>query len=127
LDVFQKFGPKVQTYPCGTQGKQMWIWNITDGTVRSNSSGKCLIVQPELEVWAGPLSGGSQAVVLLNRADNGSESITVKWNDIGFPVDHSALVRDLWARKDIGIFTGNYTSPKIDSNAVMMLNITLTK
>ncbi len=41
--------------------------------------------------------------------------------------DHSAIVRDLWARKVIGIFTGNYTSPKIDSHAVMILNITLTK
>ncbi len=89
--------------------------------------GQYLTIKPELEVWAGPLSGGSQAVVLFNRADNGSQEITVKWSDIGFAVDHSAVVRDLWARKDIGIFTGNYTSPKIDSHAVMMLNITLTK
>jgi hypothetical protein len=51
----------------------------------------------------------------------------VKWSDIGFPVDHPATVRDLCARKDIGIFTGNYTLPKIDSHAAMMLNIILTK
>jgi hypothetical protein len=51
----------------------------------------------------------------------------VKWSDTGFPVDHPAVVRDLWTRKDIGILTGNYTSPKIDSHAAMMLNITLTK
>ncbi len=84
-------------------------------------------MKPELEVWAGPLLGGSQAVVLLNLADNGSEAITVKWSDIGFPVDHSATIRDLWAHQDLGVFIGNYTSPKIDSHAVMMLNITLTK
>jgi hypothetical protein len=30
---------------------------------------------------------------------------------IGFPVDHSALLRDLWARKDYGTFIGNYASP----------------
>jgi hypothetical protein len=105
----------------------MWIWNTTDATLRSKYNGQCLTVQQELEVWAGPLSGGSQAVVLLNRGDTGSEQITVKWTDIGFPPDHSALVRDLWARKDVGIFTGSYTSPNIDSHAVMMLNITLTK
>jgi alpha-galactosidase len=78
-------------------------------------------------VWAGPLSGGSQAVVLLNRGDSNSEQITVNWTDISFPVDHSAVVRDLWAHKDIGTFTGSYTSPNIDPHAVMMLNITLTK
>jgi hypothetical protein len=105
----------------------MWIWNETDGTVRSKSSDECLTVPLELEVWAGPLSGGSQAVVLLNRGDSNNEQITVNWSDIGFPVDHSAVVRDLWAHKDLGIFTGNYTSPNIDSHAVMMLNITLTK
>jgi alpha-galactosidase len=85
------------------------------------------MVQQELEIWAGPLSGGSQAVVLLNRGDGGSSQITVNWKDIGFPTDHSAVVRDLWARKDIGTFTGSYTSPDIDPHAVMMLNITLTK
>ena len=105
----------------------MWIWNAADGTVRSKHNDECLTTQPELEVWADPLSGGSQAVVLLNRGNSGSEQITVKWTDIGFPVDHPAAIRDLWAQKDIGIFTGNYTSPKIDAHAVMMFNITLTK
>jgi len=85
-----------------------------------------LVVKPELEIWAGPLSGGSQAIVLFNRADNGSAEITVKWSDIGFSADRPAKVRDLWAHQDLGVFTGNYTSPKIDSHSVMMLNITLT-
>jgi alpha-galactosidase len=78
-------------------------------------------------VWTGLLSGGSQAVILLNRGNGDNEPITVKWSDIAFPVDHSALVRDLWARKDLGIFTGSYTSPNIPSHGVIMLNITLTK
>ena len=84
-------------------------------------------LKAELEVWAGPLVDGSQAVVLLNRANFGSEPITVKWTDIGFPADHVALVRDLWAGKDLGSFTGNYTSPNIDHHSVMMLKITLSK
>ncbi|CAF4603781.1 unnamed protein product, partial [Rotaria socialis] len=103
-----------------------WLWSPNDGTVRSKHNGECLTLKANLEVWAGPLVNGSHAVVLLNRNDFGSESITVNWKDIGFPVDHSAVVRDLWARKDIGTFTGNYTSPKIDHHSVMMLNITLT-
>ncbi len=120
-------GPNIIAFSCYAQDKQIWSWNETDKTIRSKPRGQYLTVKPEVEIWAGPLAGGSQAVVLLNLADNGSEAITVKWSDIGFPVDHSALVRDLWARKDIGIFTGSYTSPNIDSHAVMMLKITLTK
>jgi alpha-galactosidase len=120
-------GPNIIAFSCYGQDKQIWSWNETDKTLRSKPMGQYLTVKPEVEIWAGPLTGGSQAVVLLNLADNGSEAITVKWSDIGFPIDHSALVRDLWARKDIGIFTGSYTSPNIDSHAVMMLNITLTK
>jgi hypothetical protein len=127
LDVYRSIGPNVNAYLCNKQDNQAWIWNSTGGTVRSKHNGYCLALKPELEVWAGPLSDGSQAVVLLNRANNGSEPIFVKWSDIGFAVDHPAIVRDLWARKDIGTFTGNYTSPNIDHHSVMMLKITLTK
>jgi hypothetical protein len=66
-------------------------------------------------------------VVLLNRGDSDSEQIRVNWTDIGFPIDHPATIRDLWAHEDLGTFTGSYTSPNINSHAVMMLNITLTK
>jgi len=125
--VYASYGRVVVAYACKKYETYMWIWNAIDKTVRSKSNGECLTVPLELEVWAGPLSGGSQAVVLLNRGNNDNEQITVKWTDIGFPVDHSAVVRDLWTHKDIGVFTGNYTSPNIDSHGVMMLNITLTK
>ncbi len=127
MEVHNSYGPSVYALICTGHLNQRWIWNETDGTVKSESSNQCLTVPLELEVWAGPLLGGSQAVVLLNRGGSGSEVITVKWTDIGFPADHSAVVRDLWARKDVGTFAGSYTSPKIDSHSVMMLNITLTK
>ncbi len=127
MEVHNSYGPSVYALICTKHVNQRWIWNAEDGTLKSESSNECLTVPWELETWAGPLSGGSQAVVLINRSGNGSEEITVKWSDIGFPPDHPAMVRDLWAHKDIGIFTDHYTSPKIDSHAVMMLNITLTK
>jgi hypothetical protein len=125
--VYNFDGPNVDAYSCNQQDNQAWIWSSTDGTVRSKHNDECLTSISELEIWAGPLSDGSQAVVLLNRGDSGSEPITVQWSDINFPVDHSAVVRDLWARKDIGTFIGNYTSPNIDPHAVMMLKITLIK
>jgi hypothetical protein len=73
------------------------------------------------------LTGGSQAVVLLNRGTVGSESITVKWTDIGFPANKAANVGDLWAHKNLGLYRGSFTSPYIDFQSAMMLNITLTE
>ena len=35
------------------------------------------------------------------------------------------VVRDLWKRKDIGTFTGSFTSPAIDPHSVMMFKISL--
>ena len=127
LELYNTYGPNLDVLTCSGQVGQTFVWNNTDGTIRTKSNGPCLSVRQELEVWAGPLSDGSQAVVLLNRADTGSEPITVHWSDIGYPVDHSAVVRDLWQRKDLGTFTGNYTSPNIESHSVMMLKISPTK
>jgi hypothetical protein len=127
FDVYNSIGPNVDTYPCNRRVNQNWMWNETDRTIRSKPTGKCLTVPLELEIWAGPLKGGSQAVVLLNRGVTDNEQITVKWTDIGFPADHPALVRDLWAHQDLGIFTDHFTSSNIASHGAMMLNITLTK
>jgi hypothetical protein len=117
----------VDTFVCNEQDNQKWIWNATDGTVRNKHKDECLTVPLELEVWAGPLSDGSQAVLLFNRGDSNNDQITVKWSDIGFPVDHPAVVRDLWNRIDYGVFTGSYTSTNINSHAAIMLKITPIK
>ncbi|CAF3158558.1 unnamed protein product [Rotaria sp. Silwood2] len=120
-------GPNIDAHTCDKQDYQQWLWNVTDGTVRTKHDGQCLTVLQELEVWAGPLSDHSQVVVLLNRGNSGSETITVKWTDIGFSNDQAAIVRDLWARKDLGIFTGSFTSPNINYHSVIMLKITPTR
>jgi len=41
------------------------------------------------EVWARELQGGNRAVALLNRAAT-PQSITVKWEDLGYPAHLSA-------------------------------------
>jgi hypothetical protein len=127
LALYRSVGPHVNAYSCNTEDGQAWIFDLTDGTVRNKLNGQCLTVEPELEIWADPLSNGSQAVLLFNRGNTGSEPITVQWSDIGFSIDQSAVVRDLLARKDLGTFTGSYTSPNIDHHAVMMLKITPNK
>ena len=120
-------GPNVDAYPCNQGANQVWIWNSTVQTFQSQYTKEYLTFRPQLEIWASQLSNSSQAVLLFNRANNGSEPLTVQWKDIGLPEDHSATVRDLWTREDLGIFTGNYTSPNIDYHSVMMLKITPTK
>ncbi len=127
LALYNFIGPHVNAYSCNTQDDQAWIFNLTDGTITNKLNNQCLEVEAELEVWSGSLSNGSQAVLLFNRGNTGSEPITVKWNDIQFPLDQSALVRDLLTHKDLGIFTGSYTSPNINYHEVMMLKITPTK
>ena len=122
--MFNVVGHNVDVYTCNKQENQVWIWSSTDATLRSKHNDECLTVVAEIEVWAGPLHDGSQAVVLFNRAHTGSEQITVHWSDIGFLTDQAAAVRDLWSHTDIGIFTGSYTSANIDSHSSMMLKIT---
>jgi alpha-galactosidase len=54
-----------------------------------------------------PLADGSKAVGLFNRSGSGLP-IRVRFGAIG--AGHSALVRDLWARKDLGTFAEMYTA-----------------
>ena len=127
LDVHNFTGPNVEAYPCNGGPNQVWTWNSADQTLLSKSAEKFLTYKPQLEIWAGPLSDGSQAVLLFNRVDSGSSPITVQWTDIGFSATQQALVRDLWQHNDVGTFTGSYTSPSINAHAVQMLKITPSK
>ncbi|HUI41186.1 MAG TPA: glycoside hydrolase family 27 protein, partial [Terriglobia bacterium] len=69
------------------------------------------------EVWAKPLADGSVAALLMNRGED-AEKITVSLKDIG--LGSSATVRDLWARKDLGSFTGSFTSSVPRHGAVLV-------
>ena len=51
------------------------------------------------------ISDNSYAVMLLNRG-NKKQKMIARWNEIGLP-EGEALVRDIWKRKDLGIFN-NY-------------------
>ena len=47
--------------------------------------GKKMKTMGTSEIWAGPLSDGSKAVILLNRGNNTAQTdITVEWSDIGW-------------------------------------------
>jgi alpha-galactosidase len=75
----------------------------------------------DLEVWAKQLQDGSRAVILLNRGAT-EASIAANWQDLGYPAHLSAAVRDLWAHRDLGRFTGKY-SASVPAHAVVMVTV----
>lgn len=73
-----------------------------------------------LEVWSKKLQGyGNRAVVLLNR-ESRPANITVKWSDTNLA--DAALVRDLWARENLGLSVSSYTA-EVPSHGVVMLKV----
>jgi alpha-galactosidase len=74
-----------------------------------------------LEVWAKQLKDGSRAVVLFNRGGT-EEKITAAWDALGYPDHLAASVRDLWQHKDLGKFTGKFSS-SVASHSVVMVTV----
>jgi len=70
------------------------------------------------EVWAGPLSDHSVAVILLN-SDNKTQHVTAHFSDIG--LKGTASVRDLWAHEDQGTATDSITKSVESHSAVMLV------
>jgi alpha-galactosidase len=85
------------------------------------SQGQRIVKNGDLEVWAKTLSDGSRAVILFNRGAAESD-VSVAWEEIGYPSHLQAKVRDLWAHKDAGSFTGSY-SAKVGSHSIVMVKI----
>jgi alpha-galactosidase len=76
----------------------------------------------ELEVYAGPLSDKTLAVILLNRSAV-SANITAQWAEIGLAADIKATVRDLWRHENVGTFSESY-SATVEPHGVVMVKIT---
>jgi len=88
--------------PLGREGRRVW----KDG---------------DLEIWSKPMQDGSRALVLLNRGES-SREITVSWEQIGYPAHLDAAVRDLWAHKELGKFTGKFSAP-VESHGVVTVRV----
>jgi len=71
------------------------------------------------EVWAKPLSGSARAVILFNRG-SAAAPVTVKWEQIGLAPGVEAQVRDLWAKKNMGLFKGLFTARVAPHDVVMI-------
>ena len=75
------------------------------------------------QVWAGPLSGGSVAVILLNLDDSNTATITTDFNTIGLHQFQQASARDLWLHKDAGVMSGK-VSGSVPPHGVVMYKLT---
>jgi alpha-galactosidase len=75
----------------------------------------------DLEVWSKQLQDGSRAVLLLNRGSS-QQTVTATWEQIGYPGNVSAAVRDLWAHKGVGKFTGKFSAP-VESHGVVVVTV----
>jgi alpha-galactosidase len=75
-----------------------------------------------LETWVKPLADGSKAVILFNRGSEESP-MEVEWKDIGIFPGASAVVRDLWARKDVATTTTSY-KVRVGGHDVAFLRVT---
>jgi alpha-galactosidase len=67
--------------------------------------GRKVLDRGPYEVWMKPLVDGSRAVIFFNRGTEAAP-IRVTWEQLGLSPNGTAQVRDLWAQKDRGAFTG---------------------
>jgi alpha-galactosidase len=86
---------------------------------RLGLQGHRVTAQGPLEVWAKQLSDGSKAVGLFNRGE-GSMPITAYFKDLG--VGETAVVRDLWNRKDLETFKEAFTA-EVPTHGVIMIRV----
>ena len=121
LDLYNSKTSNIGTHYCNGEESQKWEYNEEEHTFKS--MGKCLstAATPETtEVWAGNLSDGSKAVLLLNRASFETE-VKINWHELYLKTSN-ATVRDLWAKKDLGVFKDGY-SITLSSHESQLLKI----
>jgi len=87
---------------------------------RAGIQGHRVAEEGPLEVWVKPLADGSKAVGLFNR-EGAPLPVTVSFCDAGLPA--SVQLRDLWARKDLGVFQESFTAT-VPRHGVVMLKAT---
>lgn len=79
------------------------------------------------EVWSKPLANSKWAAILYNNEIlpfGDSTNVTLSFDAThlpGWPGSSTANLRDLWAHKDLGTFSGSYTVNLAPHHCVMLL------
>jgi alpha-galactosidase len=71
------------------------------------------------EIWSKPLSGGSKALAIFNRAKEDA-NVKVPWAELG--INSKSQVRDLWEHKAVKVDAAEY-SVTIPGHGVVMLRV----
>ena len=74
-----------------------------------------------LQVWSKPLADGTFAVALFNRSEN-TASIHASWQSVGVTTPLGE-VRDLWQRKDLGVFHTGF-SAEVPPHDTVVIKVT---
>ena len=82
-------------------------------------AGRPVVHTPEYDVWLRPLTDGSWAIALFNRTWEERE-IAADFKTLDLPA--SCAVRDVWAQKDLGVFTGRFAA-SIPGHAVLLYRL----
>ena len=72
-----------------------------------------------IQIWVKALADGSRAVGIFNTGEP-QEPVTVPFRDLG--VEKSAMVRDLWAGKDLRRLQNSFTTT-VPPHAVVLLRV----
>jgi len=76
------------------------------------------------QIWSKKLLKGDQVVILYNANWFSGIELTLNWSDIGISSSTRLNIRDLWQKKDLGVFTQKFTS-KIDPHDVVMIRLSV--
>jgi alpha-galactosidase len=133
LDVYRgairsRSNKTAQAYPCDGTDYQQWSFNATTGLIMNVATEKCLTLDYQnavsTQVYAGPLVDGEWAVVVVNRDDYKTQSITVTWSSLGLDSNKSFIVRDLWKHEDLGKYTNSYTAIDVAPHGSKTIKLT---
>ena len=72
-----------------------------------------------VQVWVKPLSGGRMAVGLINSGESPLPA-SVDFSEIGY--SHPVHVRDLWEKKDLGVFKNSFKT-MVPKHGVVLIEI----
>jgi alpha-galactosidase len=73
------------------------------------------------EVWVKPLAGGGRALLLFNRGETPA-AIRATAEQLSWPSGIRAKVRDLWAHKNVGRWSGSIETT-VEPHGVAMFTV----
>ena len=116
---------------CGLTG-QAWMFNVsahggsTIASMAAPPASHCISVVPmlsiKLQIWAKALDGGAVSALAFNR-DTAPLRANITTVMLGWPANATIRVYDLWARAELGLFTG-VVSAVVPPHDVFMVRAT---